>query len=45
MAVRSKIGVSAQKLKKPTKPKLTCQGQGKNSKPSHGRKLLRGQGK
>jgi len=45
MAVRSKIGVSAQKLKKPTKPKLTRQGQGKNSKPSHGRKLLRGQGK
>jgi len=45
MAVRSKIGVSAQKLKKPTQPKLTRQGQGKNSKPSHGRKLLRGQGK
>lgn len=27
------------------KPKKTRQGQGKHSKPSHGRKQLRGQGK
>jgi len=45
MAVRSKTGVSAQKLKKITKPKLTRQGDGKNSKANHGRKLSRGQGK
>jgi hypothetical protein len=28
-----------------SKPKVTKQGNGKNSKPSHGRKLSRGQGK
>lgn len=28
-----------------SKPKLTRQGQGQNSKASHGRKLSRGQGK
>ena len=28
-----------------SKPKKTCQGDGKHSRPSHGRKLSRGQGK
>ena len=28
-----------------SKPKRTCQGQGVHSRPSHGRKKLRGQGK
>lgn len=32
-------------IKKEVKPKLTRQGQGQNSKPSHGRKKSRGQGK
>jgi hypothetical protein len=31
--------------KKESQPKLTKQGQGQNSKPSHGRKKSRGQGK
>ena len=31
--------------KKESRPKLTRQGQGQNSKPSHGRKKSRGQGK
>jgi len=31
--------------KKESKPKLTRQGQGLNSKPNHGRKKSRGQGK
>jgi len=31
--------------KKEGKPKLTKQGQGMNSKPNHGRKQSRGQGK
>jgi hypothetical protein len=44
MAVRSKTGTGAI-LHEPGKPKLTKQGQGRHSKPSHGRKLLRGQGK
>lgn len=29
----------------PAKPKKTAQGNGQHSKPSHGRKLKRGQGK
>jgi hypothetical protein len=45
MAARSKVGISGQKLFTPGKPKNTRQGNGKNSKPSHGRKLRRGQGK
>lgn len=44
MAVKSKIGLSGVQFV-PGKPKRTKQGNGKNSKPSHGRKLLRGQGK
>lgn len=31
--------------RKESRPKLTKQGQGQNSKPSHGRKKSRGQGK
>jgi hypothetical protein len=31
--------------KKESRPKLTKQGQGQNSKPNHGRKKSRGQGK
>ena len=38
-----KVKATTQK-KEPT-PKLTLQGQGKRSKPNHGRKKLRGQGK
>jgi len=45
MAVKSKLGISGQKLFVPGKPKKTMQGQGKNSKPNHGRKQTRGQGK
>lgn len=45
MASKSKIGISGQKLHTPAKPKRTLQGDGKNSKPNHGRKLSRGQGK
>jgi hypothetical protein len=45
MAAKSKIGISGQKLFTPGKPKKTAQGQGKNSRPSHGRKKMRGQGK
>jgi hypothetical protein len=44
MAVRSKVG-SASIQFTPGKPKRTAQGNGKNSKPSHGRKLRRGQGR
>jgi hypothetical protein len=44
MAVRSKTGTAS--LDRPqSKPKLTRQGQGKRSKPSHGRKKTRGQGR
>lgn len=32
-------------IKKESRPKLTKQGQGQHSKPSHGRKKSRGQGK
>jgi hypothetical protein len=44
MAVRSKTGV-ARVEHKPGSPKLSRQGQGRHSKPNHGRKKLRGQGK
>jgi hypothetical protein len=44
MAVRSKTGTGAV-LHQHGKPKLTRQGQGRRSKPSHGRKKLRGQGR
>jgi len=44
MAVKSKVGTAAKKRKEP-KPKLTLQGQGANSKPNHGRKKTRGQGR
>jgi len=44
MAVRSKQG-TARVEHKPGPPKLTHQGQGRRSKPSHGRKKLRGQGR
>jgi len=44
MAVRSKTG-TARVEHQPGKPKRTRQGQGKRSKPSHGRKKLRGQGR
>jgi hypothetical protein len=45
MAAKSKIGISGQKLFTPGKPKKSRQGNGKNSKASHGRKLRKGQGK
>jgi hypothetical protein len=44
MAVRSKTGTGAV-LHQPSKPKLTRQGQGLRSKPNHGRKKTRGQGR
>lgn len=44
MAVRSKQGTAAIQHQ-PGAPKLTRQGQGKRSKPSHNRKKLRGQGR
>jgi hypothetical protein len=44
MAVRSKAGTTPLQHQ-PGKPKLTRQGNGARSKPSHGRKLMRGQGK
>jgi hypothetical protein len=44
MAVKAKGGLSKSGYV-PGKPKLTRQGDGKHSKPSHGRKLSRGQGK
>jgi len=44
MAVKSKTG-TARVEHVPGKPKRTKQGQGKHSKPSHGRKLRCGQGK
>lgn len=46
MAVKSKGGSAALKRQhQPGPPKLTKQGNGKHSKPSHGRKLRKGQGK
>lgn len=44
MAVRSKTGMSSVQHV-PGKPKLTKQGQGKRSKPNHGRKKRIGQGR
>jgi len=44
MAVKSKTALGRVEHK-PGNPKLTRQGQGKRSKPSHGRKKLRGQGR
>jgi hypothetical protein len=44
MAVKAKTGTGRIEHQA-GKPKLTRQGQGKRSKPSHGRKLLRGQGR
>ncbi len=44
MAMKSKTG-TASLQHQPGKPKLTAQGNGKRSKPSHGRKKLRGQGR
>jgi hypothetical protein len=46
MAMKTKGGSAALKREHQSRgPKLTKQGNGKRSKPSHGRKLLRGQGK
>lgn len=45
MAPKSKVGLSGGKRLIVGKPKRTRQGDGKNSKPSHGRKPSRGQGK
>jgi hypothetical protein len=44
MAVRAKAGATRIDHQ-PGPPKLTNQGQGKRSRPNHGRKKLRGQGK
>ena len=44
MAVKSKTGAAALE-RKAKRPKLTRQGQGARSKPNHGRKKLRGQGR
>jgi hypothetical protein len=44
MAVKVKTGLSGTVRKEPV-PKLTRQGNGARSKPSHGRKLMRGQGR
>jgi hypothetical protein len=46
MAMKTKGGSAALKREHQAgAPKLTKQGNGKRSKPSHGRKLLKGQGK
>jgi hypothetical protein len=44
MAVKSKTGTGAVQHQ-PGKPKRTRQGNGQNSKPSHSRKKLHGQGR
>ena len=44
MAVRAKAGATKVEHQ-PGPPKLTRQGQGKRSRPNHGRKKRRGQGK
>lgn len=44
MTVKAKVG-TARIDHQPGPPKTTRQGQGQHSKPSHGRKLRRGQGK
>jgi hypothetical protein len=43
MAVKSKTNLGREF--QPGKPKKTRQGQGQHSKPNHGRKKLRGQGR
>jgi hypothetical protein len=45
MATKSKGGVSGAKLFKRKPPKRVRQGQGQHSKPNHGRKQWRGQGR
>lgn len=45
MAAKSKVGISGQKLHESNRRKKTRQGNGANSKASHGRKLRKGQGK
>ena len=46
MTVKSKGGSAALKREhQPSAPKLSKQGKGKRSKPNHGRKKLRGQGR
>jgi hypothetical protein len=45
MAVKSKTALGRVEFKSRAKYKLTKQGNGLRSKPSHGRKLSRGQGK
>jgi len=44
MAVKAKAGLSGTTRKEPV-PKMTRQGNGQRSKPSHGRKLKIGQGR
>jgi hypothetical protein len=44
MAVKAKAGLSGTIRKEPVR-KTTRQGNGQRSKPSHGRKLRRGQGR
>lgn len=45
MATKAKTGLSGTRAQKPQpKPKRTRQGHGQHSRPSHGRKLPRGQG-
>jgi hypothetical protein len=44
MATKAKTGLSGTQAPQ-SKPKRTRQGQGAHSKPSHGRKKLRGQGR
>lgn len=45
MAVKSKTGTSSSKRIIVPRPKKTLQGAGQHSKPSHGRKKPRGQGR
>jgi len=45
MAVKSKTALGRVEFQPKSKFKHTRQGNGKRSKPSHGRKLMRGQGK
>ena len=45
MAVKSKTALGREEFMSRAKYKHTRQGNGKRSKPSHGRKLRRGQGK
>ena len=45
MATKSKTALGREEFMSRAKYKHTRQGNGKRSKPSHGRKLMRGQGK